>query len=361
VNRTEIEQRTILLALTGSRGYGLHTDSSDHDYRGVFVATKPFYYGFDKIEQQDRGWDTSEGLFPFLGKDTCIYELRKFLQLSGDNNPNILELLWFKEYAHLTPVGQVLVSHRQMFLSKKVRQTYAGYGYAQIRKLESHRKWLLQPPTHKPQPQEFGLEPDVLMSKSDINAFLEYLYLLIRDRIQFLTESEQLYHLLTAEIDFKGVLQQYAMPESAIEYTQKITHSSEDFIRLLQTNQQYHNALRDYQNYQQWKQNRNPARAMMEAKVGYDCKFAMQAIRLLRTGIEVLETGNLMVDRREVGDADQLMAIKRGDFNYDQVMAIANNLNQGLEKASEGSQLPKDVDRAAINQLCIDLVSQQGW
>jgi uncharacterized protein len=87
----------------------------------------------------------------------------------------------------------------------------------------------------------------------------------------------------------------------------------------------------------------------------------MQAIRLLRTGIEVLETGNLMVDRREVGDADQLMAIKRGDFNYDQVMAIANNLNQGLEKACEGSQLPKDADRAAINQLCIDLVTQQGW
>jgi uncharacterized protein len=361
VNRTEIEQRTILLALTGSRGYGLHTDSSDRDYRGVFVATKPFYYGFDKIEQEDRGWDTGERLFPYLGKDTCIYELRKFLQLSGDNNPNILELLWFKEYAHLTAVGKVLVSHRQMFLSKKVRQTYAGYGYAQIRKLESHRKWLLQPPTHKPEPQEFSLEPDVLMTKSDINAFLEYLYLLIRDRIQFLEQSEQLYHLLTAEIDFKGVLQQYAMPEAAIEYTKQITHSSGDFIRLLQTNQRYHNALRDYQNYQQWKQNRNPARAAMEAKVGYDCKFAMQAIRLLQTGIEVLETGNLMVDRREVGDADRLMAIKRGDFNYEQVMAIANDLYHELDKAHEGSQLPKDVDRDAINQLCIDLVTQQGW
>jgi uncharacterized protein len=77
--------------------------------------------------------------------------------------------------------------------------------------------------------------------------------------------------------------------------------------------------------------------------------------------IEVLETGNLMGDRREVGDADRLMAIKRGDFTYDRVMAIANDLYQGLDKAHEGSQLPKDVDRDAINQLCIDLVTQQGF
>lgn len=99
----------------------------------------------------------------------------------------------------------------------------------------------------------------------------------------------------------------------------------------------------------------------MEAKVGYDCKFAMQAIRLLRTGIEILLTQNLIVDRREAGDAEQLLAIKRGDYTYEEVMKIANELYCGLNEAYARSELPKSVDSEVVNQLCIELVTKQGW
>lgn len=361
MKRQDIEDRAILIALTGSRGYGLATEASDYDYRGVFIATKPYYLGFDQIEQKEGGWLTESGRFTYLSQDTCIYELKKFLKLSADNNPNILELLWFKDYVHLTEVGKVLQQHKQIFLSKKVKHTYAGYGYAQIKKLESHRRWLLNPPTQEPQLEDFELEQTQLLTESEINSFLEYLYLLIRDRIQFLSEAETLYNLLTAEIDFKGVLKQYTLPEEALEYTQKLTNSSKDFIKLLQKNQQYQNARREYNNYQQWKKNRNPRRAALEAKVGYDCKFAMQAIRLLKTGIEILEQKALIVDRREAGDAAELMAIKKGEYSYEEVMKIANALYQGLDGASAKSTLPSSVDKAVINQLCIDLVALQGW
>lgn len=361
MNRQEIEDRTILIALTGSRGYGLATETSDYDYRGVFIATKPYYLGFEKIEQKDKGWTQEPGKFSYLSQDTCIYELKKFLELSADNNPNILELLWFKDYVHLTEVGKILQQHRQMFLSTKVKHTYAGYGYAQIKKLESHRRWLLDPPQQKPQPEDFGLAPTEPLTLEEINSFLEYLYLLIRDRIQFLSESEELYNLLTAEIDYKGVLKQYPLPEETLDYTQQLTHSSKNFIQLLQKSQKYRSACREYENYQHWKKNRNPARAEMEAKVGYDCKFAMQAIRLLRTGIEILETGNVIVDRREAGDVSELLAIKRGDYSYEEVMKIASQLYQGLDVAYGKSALPRSVDKEAVNQLCIDLVEQQGW
>lgn len=359
--RKQVEERTILLALTGSRGYGLATEDSDYDYRGVFVATKPYYLGFDKIEQQDQGWTCGEGVFPCLTKDTCIYELRKFLELSAANNPNILELLWFKHYLHLTNVGQELVRHKHLFLSTKVRQTYSGYGYAQIRKLESHRKWLLDPPTQKPIPSDFGLDTVGPMTVTEINAFLEYLYNLIRERVQYLEESQELYELLTAKIDFKAVLKQYPLTEATMEYTQKIASTPKEFVDLLQRSHQYRSALNNYKSYQNWKKNRNPARAEMEAKVGYDCKFAMQAIRLLRTGIEILETQNLIVDRIVAGDAEQLKAIKRGDYTYEEVMNIANELYRGLDEAYSRSRLPKSVDREAVNQLCIDLVTKQGF
>ena len=363
MKRWEIENRTILLALTGSRGYGLATATSDYDYRGVFIATKPYYLGFSSIEQQDKGWQEPEDTtkFPYLSEDTCIYELKKFIRLSADNNPNILELLWFDDYKHITEVGKILQQHRQMFLSKRVKNTYAGYGYAQIKKLESHRRWLLNPPTGKPIPTDFGLEDRQPLKISEVNAFLEYLYILVRDRIQFFEPAKELHHLLTAELDFKGVLRQYDVPDEAIEYSQQLTNASGDFIKLLQKSQRYHNAVREYKSYQQWKKNRNPERAKMEAKVGYDCKFAMQAIRLLRTGIEVLKTQQLIVDRRQAGDGSELLAIKQGKYSYEEVMHIANELHQGLDTACDESSLPARVDRDAVNQLCVDLVAKQGW
>lgn len=362
MKHAEIEQRTILLALTGSRGYGLATETSDYDYRGVFVATQPYYLGFSTIEQQDKGWlGRQNSQFPYLSEDTCIYELKKFIKLSADNNPNILELLWFNDYLHLTEVGAILQQHRQMFLSKRVKNTYSGYGYAQIKKLESHRRWLLNPPTGKPTPQDFGLEDTPPLTVSEINAFLEYLYLLVRDRIQFLEPAQQLYQLLTAELDFKGVLRQYDLPDETIEYSQKLTNSSPDFIKLLQKSQRYRNAVREYKNYQQWQKNRNPARAAMEAQVGYDCKFAMQAIRLLKTGIEVLKTQQLIVNRQEAGDAQELLAIKQGKHSYEAVMDMANQFYQELDTAYTVSTLPDRVDLEAVNQLCVDLVNKVGF
>ncbi|MEB3282887.1 MAG: nucleotidyltransferase domain-containing protein [Lyngbya sp.] len=362
MNREEIEKRTILIALTGSRGYGLATATSDYDYRGIFIATKPYYLGLSQIEQLDKGWDeTPSKTFPYLAKDTCIYELRKFLNLAIDNNPNILEVLWFKDYIHLTEVGKVLQQHRQLFLSKRIKQTYSGYGYAQIKKLESHRRWLLNPPQHKPTAAEFGLVEKPPLNVSQINSFLEYLYLLVRDRIEFLQPAKALYNLLNAEIDYKGILKQHSLPDETLETTQKLTNCSEDFIQLLQKSQQYQRAIREYKNYQTWKKNRNPERAKMEAKVGYDCKFAMQAIRLLKTGIEVLQTQHLIVDRREAGDAEELLTIKTGQYSYDEVMEMAKQLYQQLDQAEAVSTLPQFADESVVNQLCIDLVSQQGF
>ena len=361
MKHTEIEQRTILLVLTGSRGYGLATETSDYDYRGIFIATEPYYLGLSQIEQQDQGWaDETLEKFPFLSKDTCIYELRKFLKLAIDNNPNILELLWFKDYVHLTEVGKILMQNREMFLSKRIKYTYSGYGYAQIKKLESHRRWLLNPPTHKPTPDEFGFSEIPPLTIAEMNTFLEYLYILVRDRIEFLEPAQELYNLLTAEIDFKGILKQHPLPEETLEKTSQLANCSKYFIKRLHKSQQYHRAVREYNNYQQWKKNRNPVRAEMEARVGYDCKFAMQAIRLLKTGIEILETQNLIVDRREIGDAEELLAIKKGLFSYDEVMQMAKTFYQKIDQAEAISTLPKLVDQVAVNQLCIDLVSKQG-
>ncbi|MBD2452789.1 nucleotidyltransferase domain-containing protein [Nostoc sp. FACHB-87] len=362
MKRIEVEQRTILIGLAGSHGYGLNRPDSDLDFRGVFIAPKRYYLGFDSIEQKDTGWD-EPGIFPFIdgNKDTVIYELRKILQLLAGANPNVLELLWLHKYPVLTEVGQYLIKHRNLFLTKKVRHTYTGYAFAQIKKMQTHRKWLLNPPQKQPLPADYGIENEEPLSKDELNAFLEYLYLLIRGRIEFLEEAEQLYKLLTADIDFKGVLKQYALPNEALEYTEHLTYGRKDFIRLLQKSQSYQIAVREWKAYLSWQKNRNPARAEMERQSGFDLKHGMHCIRLLRSGLEILQRGEVIVDRRMAGDVDDLKAILKGQYSYEQVMQMAEDLVAQMEDVYEKSTLPAKPDLEQINELCIELVEMQGW
>ncbi|MEA5578828.1 DNA polymerase beta superfamily protein [Anabaena sp. UHCC 0451] len=362
MKRIEVEQRTIFIGLAGSHGYGLNRPDSDYDYRGVFIAPKRYYLGFDSIEQKDSGWD-EPGIFPFINgnQDTVIYELRKILHLLAGANPNVLELLWLPEYPFLTDIGRHLINHRKLFLSTKVKHTYSGYAFAQIKKMETHRKWLLNPPTKKPIPSDFGIEDEPPLSKDELNAFLEYLYLLIRGKIEFLEESEQLYKLLTADIDFKGILKQYALADEALEYSQNLTNSRKDFIRLLQKSQSYQIALREWKAYISWQQNRNPARAEMERKSGYDLKHGMHCVRLLRSGLEILQRGEVIVDRRIAGDVDDLKSILRGDYTYEQLMKVAEDLVTQMDIFYNQSNLPHKADLGQINNLCMELVEMQGW
>jgi predicted nucleotidyltransferase len=362
MKRIEVEKRTILIGLAGSHGYGLNRPESDYDYRGVFIAPKRYYLGFDQIEQKDSGWD-EVGIFSFLdgNKDTVIYELRKIIQLLAGANPNVLELLWLNHYPVLTSVGQYLINHRKIFLTKKVKHTYSGYAFAQIKKMETHRKWLLNPPIKKPVPSDFGIEDEAPLNKEELNAFLEYLYNLVKGKIEYLEEADTLYRLLTADIDFKAIFKQYTLPDETLEYTQKLTNSRKDFIRLLQKSQSYQIAVREWKAYLSWQENRNPVRAEMERKSGFDLKHGMHCIRLLRSGLEILRTGELIVDRKIAGDVNELKAILRGDFSYEQVMKMAADLMAEIQKVDEESRLPDRPDLEQINELCIKLVEMQGW
>lgn len=99
----------------------------------------------------------------------------------------------------------------------------------------------------------------------------------------------------------------------------------------------------------------------MERKSGFDLKHGMHCIRLLRSGLEILQTGRIIVDRRDAGDAEDLRAIIRGEYSYDQVTKMAEELVEEMDKAYENSTVPNRPDLEQINELCIELVEMQGW
>jgi len=364
MKRREIEQRTILLSLTGSQAYGLANANSDYDYKGVFIASAPYYLGFKTIEQKDKGWqdknDPASGLFPVLEgvNDVCLYELRKFLDLSLDNNPNILEMLYMPEhcYVYKSPLFDEVIRNRDLILSKKVKFSLSGYAFSQLKRIESHRKWLLDPPSEAPRLSDFGLDETSLLTKEQLHAFINYLFVLIKDRIEWMHVTEELREIFN-QIDYKGVLVHHQIPDTALEYTSYLTRGTQDFMNVLHQTQLYRKAKKEWDAYQEWTHKRNPARAALEEKCGFDAKHGSHALRLLAMGLEALEHQTLFVDRTDI-DAEWLLAVKNGDVSYEEVMGVCNSRFDELECSYKSSKLRHSPDRESVNDLCVHLVKE---
>jgi predicted nucleotidyltransferase len=122
-----IRHHTVYACVMGSRAFGLATDGSDTDRRGVYVVPTPLFWRFDKPPTHVDGPE----------REQFSWELERFCELALRANPNILECLHtpLVEYADAT--GKELLALRGAFLSRHVHESFARYATAQLRKLEA--------------------------------------------------------------------------------------------------------------------------------------------------------------------------------------------------------------------------------
>ena len=90
-------------------------------------------------------------------------------------------------------------------------------------------------------------------------------------------------------------------------------------------------------------------------RFGHDPKMASHLIRLLRMGIEFLETGELIVHRP---DAMELLSIKNGEWSLSRVKSHAEDLFAQAKVARDKSTLPDGPDMSAVNKLCVEVVQE---
>jgi predicted nucleotidyltransferase len=122
----DLEKLVIYRCVVGSRAYGLDTDASDVDRRGVYIAPAHLQWSLFGAPEQ----------FEDNAAQACYWELQKFLIMALKANPNILECLYSPMVEKVTPLGQELLSIRQAFLSQMIFQTFNGYAMSQFKKIE---------------------------------------------------------------------------------------------------------------------------------------------------------------------------------------------------------------------------------
>jgi predicted nucleotidyltransferase len=121
----DVSQFVIYRVIVGSRAFGLSTDSSDEDRRGVFLPPADWHWSLTKPPEQ------VEAFAP--GVEEVDWEIEKFLRLALQANPNILETLWSPAVLFTDETGDELRRMRTSFLSRHLYRTYSGYVLSQFR------------------------------------------------------------------------------------------------------------------------------------------------------------------------------------------------------------------------------------
>jgi len=291
----------ISLCWRGSVAHGMYVPKSDadsiddKDVMGVYVGPLEHYLGFgrrDVYEQWEGEWD-------------CVfYELKKFIGLLLNCNPNVLSLLWLKPNGIIyeTELGARLREHRDLFVTKKAYHSFSGYAHAQFKKMISFNQEaqaLMQ--QLEEQLASFGVDPESC------------------DGGHFLRTSDG-GPFVGATTEMMAVVKRYRGERRRYYSGGYMGRKRRELVR----------------------------------RVGYDAKNAAHLIRLLRMGIEFLTEGTIHVER---ADAPELLEIKRGGWSLDKVKAEAERLFQLSQEAYVRSTLPAEPDRAPAERLCVEMIS----
>ncbi len=259
--------------------------------------------------------------------DTTIYSLRKIVSLLASCNPNTIEMLGLKpeHYLYLSTIGQELLENRKMFLSKRAVQSFGGYAFAQLRRLDNKSMRTLE---------QAQREQHILNSITAAS----YVW---PDRYQCFGPD-----------DYVNL---YLDDSDQEEYEKEI------FMDIHLT----HYPLRDYKSI--WSEMKNilsdyakvGQRNKKAIEHGKISKHMMHLVRLYLMCIDILEKEEIITYREQ--DLEFLMSIRAGKFldenghPTETFYKLVDEFEQRMKDAALKSSLPEKPDYNKINDFLMSV------
>ena len=305
---SRLGSRIMLLGVSGSYGYGTNREGSDIDFRGVALNLPSDLIGLTTFEQYEDS-----------ATDTVTYSFNKLVSLLLNCNPNTIEILGLDEeqYVIKTPVGQELLDHRQLFLSKRAAASFGHYADAQLRRLQNAiaRDTLPQPS------REEHILKSVNHTMEDYNRRQKEDYKTDAKLYIDKAETEGLEAEIFLDADFRHFpLRRY-----------------NDLMNTLNS------VVRDYDRI--GKRNHKKDDNHLN-------KHAMHLVRLFMMGIDILEKGEIRTHRPE-SDLELLISIRNGEYMQNGILTpafyeIVTDYERRFHEAEKNSILPDNPDMEGI-------------
>lgn len=342
----DIKEQGLLLfeCISGSKAYATDVATSDTDLKGVYYLPRKEFFGLNYIAQVSND-----------SNDEVYYELGRFVDLLIKNNPNILEML-------ASPADCVVYKHPimehlriEMFLSKRCKDTFAGYAITQIRKAKGLKKKIVNPfPKEKLSALDFCFIADPFCTINIKNWLNENGYRQENCGLVSIPHSKGLYALFydsEGNLNYRGIIKSVNANEVSLS---SVPAGAKESGYLFFNIDGYSSYCKQYKEYWDWVENRNEDRYNNNVAHGkdYDSKNMMHTIRLLQMTEEILSTGRVNVRRP---NRAELLDIRSGKFSYAELLKKAESLIISIEKAYEKSLLPELTDYHTIENILINM------
>ncbi|ALR29668.1 nucleotidyltransferase [Chryseobacterium sp. IHB B 17019] len=355
IKNIQTQNLALFQSISGSRSFGLATENSDTDIRGVYYIPKEEFFGLHYTPQISN--ETN---------DITYYEIGRFVELLQKNNPNILEILASPEdcIQHKNPLMDLLKP--EDFLSKLCKDTFAGYAISQIKKAKGLNKKILNPIDKERKSildfcyilQNQGSIPlkKWLREFPSSGGVSEGRGGLVQEKCGLVNIDNTkgmfaLFYDQSGDLNYKGIIQN----EEANQVSVSSVPKEEKSIAFLFCNlDAYSTYCKDYREYWKWVSERNEDRYNVNQNHGqnYDSKNMMHTIRLLQSCEQIFKTSSLNI---RVENRDELLDIKAGNWSYEQVMKKAEDLIKSIEYYHSVSALPDEPDVEKTTKILIEI------
>jgi predicted nucleotidyltransferase len=373
-----VENGLILFeTIVGSQAYGTQTPTSDIDKKFVYILPQDYILGTGYVEQIN------------VDKDYVGWEIRRFLELMGSNNPTVLELLNSPEDCIVSkhPLFDDIIAHKDDFITKICKDSFGGYARQQIKKakgLDKKQNWEKDKVTRKDvldfvyviegeksipwkvwntrYNEKFcGVvnvpnARDVYVVYYDVdanNCFNEKIPEHMREAAKAWRKEEG----ESMGFGYKGLVKT-GEGANAAESNQlrlsSIPKGQTPICNVIYNKDGYTMHCKDYKEYQEWLENRNEARYVETQEHGQriDGKNMMHCMRLIRMAQEI-GAGKGIIVRRP--DAQELLSIRRGEVDLTNLIEMADQAIEEMDNIFDNSDLPKKVNPELVNNLLVKI------
>ena len=400
----EVEEKGLVAYkyIRGSALYGTMIEGSDVDTSGVYIAPIEEILGFDETYQAQVSDEKH---------DNTYYEIKRWLQLLCQSNPNALESLFIpkdKIIGDVHPAIQIILDNREIFLTKQCFKSFYGYATEQIKRARGLNKKIVNPVTVKKGVLDFCYVP-YKQGSIKVEQWLENnglkqrycalvpvpnmreLYSLYYDfgthiiceygvdlrkeeeidklsnRLQDETtmseedkkfvaslekycEYKSIYEIIPS--GYKGIVSENA-ESNEVRY-ESIPIGKMPITYMSYNKDGYVKHCKDYREYKEWENKRNPIRYQSNLNKNYDSKNVMHCVRLMHMAYEIATGQGFNVDRTEI-DRDFLLDIRNHKYEYDYLINYLDEFKKKMEDAMNNSTLPENVDINKVNELLISV------
>ena len=375
--------------LRGSWSHGIGIEGkSDYDYGGVYIAPIDMILGLRQnyVEQVSDAKN-----------DETYYEFGRWIELLLKSNPTALESLFIDKkfvIGEVHPIIQNIIDNKEHFLCKDALNPIFYYSLAQVGKSRGLNKKIVNPVAERKDILDFcytfknqGSYPikdwlkdhkldqkycglvnipnmrDMYGVYYDFAAYFEFEGITsLLDRYSCMKPFTEDFNKDNAFIDAR-ILKREFFGYAGIVHPDEITKSNEVRLSSIPKGEKpicfmhynkdaYTCHCKDYREYKEWEEKRNPIRYQSNLNKNYDAKNMCETVRLIHTGIELARDGVFNVER--TWDRDFLLDIKNHKYEYDEIMEYVKTKQEEFQGYYDKCVLPEHLDIEKINKLLID-------